>query len=98
MSGALRLSRLLFVYSIDIQAVEWGSTFVTSVVCVQFDIQAGVGLYVFTLLFVYSLTSSKEWGLSGALQADADVESGGTYSVSEISLADRHLVIKRVGL
>ena len=29
-----------------------------------------------------------------SLQADADVESGGTYSVSEISLADRHLVIK----
>ena len=36
----------------------------------------------------------KAWMLSGALQADADVESGGTYSVSEISLADRHLVIK----
>ena len=37
----------------------------------------------------------KAWMLSSALQADADVESGGTYSESAMSLVDRHLKASR---
>ena len=36
--------------------------------------------------------------LSGALQADADVESGGTYSVSTMSLIGRHLMLIEIYL
>ena len=36
--------------------------------------------------------------LSGALQADADVESGGTYSVSTMSFIGRHLMLIEIYL
>ena len=36
--------------------------------------------------------------LSGALQADADVESGGTYSVSAMSFIGRHLMLIEIYL